>query len=63
MRGETFPIFDQDSFVKDMSLYSEFLDNLLEQISCSKVERVQEDRVPTPHSDNDIGEPGQIGTG
>ena len=55
------PNFDVDSLMREPSLNAEFLDNLLVQVSPSKVKRVLDEQVPIPH--NDIRKPKQSVTG
>ena len=50
------PNFDLDRFVRDLGLEADFLDNLLDQVLPSDVEIVLKEQVPTPRSDNNIGE-------
>ena len=55
------PNFDPDGFVRDIGLGAEYLDNLLNQVPCSEVNRVLREQLPVPHSDSDVGDSGETG--
>ena len=43
--------FNVGSLLRELNLNAEFLDNMLNQMSTSEVERVLDEHVPAPYSD------------